>query len=153
MWAVKRKPKPTRATSGQGCSQVPHAAAGMTVETTPEFVNSLGGPGFLDDCYITVEEYNSNANAQALVDAFIATQAATLGIPASSIAVSGISTDDDDVMGCSTTGRSTTGRLGGVWRRRRRRRPDHSACNRSGFLRKNSSDADCRNTQRRAKER
>ena len=101
------------ATDGQGCGQAPHAASSLAVAATPEFVNSLGAPGFLDDCYITVEEYNSNANAQALVDAFIATQAATLGIPASSIAVSGISTDDDDVMGCSTTGRrmQTTGHM------------------------------------------
>ena len=96
------------ATSGQGCSQVPHAAAGMTVETTPEFVNSLGGPGFLDDCYISVEEYQSNANAQALVDAFIAAQAAQLGVDPSAIAVSGISTSGLDGPGCGTGRRMQT---------------------------------------------
>eukprot|EP01052_Picozoa_sp_SAG31_P012958 SAG31_NODE_769_length_12212_cov_5.357508_2_plen_544_part_00 len=92
------------ATAGIGCSQVPHAAASVSVGVTNDFVASMGegqATGFLDDCYISAEEIDTNPNAAALAQAFINTQAATLGVDPETITVTGFSTDDDDTPGCS----------------------------------------------------
>lgn len=88
------------ASDGMGCSQMPHAASEIQVATDTNFVLALGSGNFLDDCYISPEEIASDPEAQAFADAFIATQAAALGVDPNDIDVSGISTDGDNLPGC-----------------------------------------------------
>merc|ERR1712046_185974 len=55
------------------------------------------------DCYLSTEEINSNPAARALIQAFIDTQAAQLGVDPASVVVSGIHLDENTSPGCSAT--------------------------------------------------
>eukprot|EP01051_Picozoa_sp_SAG22_P003343 SAG22_NODE_161_length_16908_cov_39.687965_21_plen_377_part_00 len=93
------------AVDGQGCGVVPHTATAMDVDVSAEYVNSItdGGVGFLDDCYISPSEYAADPDAQAFVDAIIAAHAASISVDPRAVTVAGISTDDDDEPGCTTS--------------------------------------------------
>lgn len=93
------------ATGGLGCSAVPHAAASLVVGVSHEFANSLGSPGFLDDCWISAAEIASNPAAADLAAAIVVAQAAAIGIDPATVTVTGMSTVGNQGPGCSTTGR------------------------------------------------
>lgn len=72
-----------------------------TVQVDPGFATALGDVESLADCYLTPLEISRDPEAQALVAAWQAAEAANLGIDPSAIQISGISLDDDHTPGCS----------------------------------------------------
>ena len=79
-------------------------SSGATIDVSQEFAESLAGDDWLtinSDCWISQEEINTYPAAAAFAAAFRESTAATLGIPAESITIDGISTDDDNEPGCS----------------------------------------------------
>ena len=67
------------------------------IEMDTEFVKTLGTPAQLADCYLSMNELMQDPEGYLLVQTMIAAQAATLGIPAEDISISGFSTDCDEV--------------------------------------------------------
>ena len=82
-----------------GCqrSSLNHGLA-LTVDDT--YADTLGTPDAFADCWLTPEEIASDPDAAAFVDAFVASTAAQLGVPASSIVLNGVSTAGLAEPGC-----------------------------------------------------
>jgi hypothetical protein len=70
----------------------------LTVDDT--YADTLGTPDAFADCWLTPEEIASDPDAAAFVDAFVASTAAQLGVPASSIVLNGVSTAGLAEPGC-----------------------------------------------------
>jgi len=84
----------------RGVSPYPvESALSMTVDNG--YADALGDTDALADCYLTPEEIATDPEAAALAASFVAETAASLGVDPSSIDVTGISLDNDNVPGCA----------------------------------------------------
>jgi hypothetical protein len=73
----------------------------VVISLSPEFASSLGTDEAFEDCWLTVDEIASDPQAAVFAAQFIAVTAASLGIDASAIILTGISTDYDNIPGCA----------------------------------------------------
>eukprot|EP01043_Picozoa_sp_COSAG02_P024997 COSAG02_NODE_1387_length_12938_cov_24.292235_7_plen_377_part_00 len=84
----------------RGVSPYP-VGSSLNVIVDNGYADALGDPDALADCYLTPEEIATDPEAAALAASFIAETAASLGVDPSSIDVTGISLDNDQVPGCA----------------------------------------------------
>lgn len=73
----------------------------MSMNVDSGFADSLGDTDALADCYLTPEEIATDPEAAALAANFIGETANQLGVDPSSIDITGISLDNDQVPGCA----------------------------------------------------
>jgi poly(3-hydroxybutyrate) depolymerase len=83
-----------------GCGR-PQTSSGLTLSLSPAFAASLGDDAAFADCWLSAEEIASDPEAAAFAAQFIATTAASLGVDAGLITLTGISTDGDQTIGCA----------------------------------------------------
>ena len=87
-----------------GCATSSGSTGGMTINVDPSYQAQLGTDATFADCWLTPEEIASDPEAAAFAAGFIATTAASLGVPESAITLTGISTDGDAEPGCANSG-------------------------------------------------
>ena len=92
-------------------------ASTMHIDVSGEFARTFGSRDARVDCYLSPDEIAGDPDAAAFVQAFIEMTAATAGIVADDILVSGITTDGDETEGCQ--GRRQRRRLQLEFRHRR----------------------------------
>ena len=80
------------------------ATSTMSVDIHPDFAATLGTDEAFADCYLTPDEIASDPEAAAFAAAFRQSVAASMGVPADSVTLSGISTDGDTEQGCAQDG-------------------------------------------------
>jgi hypothetical protein len=90
----------TSGNSGPGCGATTGSTSQSSLTVAGDFASTLGSTEALQDCHLSPDEIAADAEATALQEAFIAAQAAALGVSVDDISITSINTINDR---CTTT--------------------------------------------------